>query len=228
MLTDDDDDDATTHFLVGTAAEGQVGNVTASASLNWHWNWAESAARQYTLARQARAELDANPSGGECVPNEFYASLLAITASAFALEALKNELVSVGIAPTTVLAQIPGVVRKNTSSITTADRVFDALTCACGVDATTGKEIDWLFVTRNAAVHPRSKMEPTKTHPSKYFSVPGPNATYALENARRAIVIVRNVFCACTASPKPAAQQWLDRASGGVVVPLQRIDEVLT
>lgn len=202
--------------LSGADASGSAGAVTASASLNWHWSWAWCAADQYETAARARDDLLATRDGIH-IQREFHASLLAVAACAFSLEALHNELAPIVVDALTLSSW-------KRSKPSRAARAHQTLPRAGRLAATARADIGWLFGFRNGAVHPISRSLPPPMHPSGHSHVAQPEAAYTVENAKRALRLVRDSFAGCVDHPSRLARAWMVREGGGLIQAVAQID----
>ena len=96
-----------------------------SAALAWYWVWAEISGEQFSAATAARKRLGESPAGQQHVPmtEEFHASLLAITACAYSLDALDNAL----LLDEAILAAKPNLPAKQNGRKTRRDEYVFAL-----------------------------------------------------------------------------------------------------
>jgi hypothetical protein len=144
-------------------------SVTSSGlvSINNHlWStWMKTAIEQAQRARQARGRLASYPWSPEQSPSaewialleqEFQASLVAITASALALDALYGAAIS---------EQLRGSRSKRAGR---AGKIHELLKDAFDtgpVNKYWADEFKWLFAQRDAGVHPEEKPQPSDRHP---------------------------------------------------------------
>lgn len=166
----------------------------------WIW-WAQIAIEHETTAADARRQaMPLTPAGdgfGEVFSREARSSMIAISAAAHALDALY------------------GSVKSRVPESTAEDRpmhIFDALRAAIYVRGSAGggrwaAELKWLFGLRDAAVHFEEKAMPSVPHPTGTHSGVE-NATYALENANRAVALLIEVLETFVQQPRPDFGEW--------------------
>jgi hypothetical protein len=137
-------------------------------SVNNHlWSaWMKTAIEQAQRARQARGRFASYPWSPEQSPTaewiamleqEFQASLVAVTASALALDALYGAAIS---------EQLRGSGSKRPRR---AGKIYESLKHAFDtgpVNEHWADEFKWLFARRDASVHPEEKPQPSDRHPA--------------------------------------------------------------
>jgi hypothetical protein len=196
---------------VGSAADlcggGKVvahpGGITITTHL---WlTWMEIAIEQARLARRARAEMkrlyDDGDSGAalHLLSQEFRASIVAVAASAHAMDALYGSLVI----PQTAhkLAQNRrGNIRE------ALKRVFDT----GKVNTPWVAGFEWLFQMRDAAAHAQEGALPPEPHPVVGRTGQA-HAQYTVEAAERAVDFALAVLRWCVDHPRskpPATVKW--------------------
>jgi hypothetical protein len=166
----------------------------------WLW-WAEIAIDQERLAREARKEALGLTSSGEgfglVLHRETHASLIAISASAHALDALYG-----------VVADITTPVRASTrwaSLLETFKATFDVLGPAGG--GAWAREFEWLFDLRDAAVHHDEENRDSVPHPTG-TNTSWASVAYSLEAAERAVALLFEVLETGLGSPRPPLAAW--------------------
>ncbi len=190
-------------------ATARVEALPAEIRLRSHlWMfWTRVALQHETMAKAARQELQqATPEArsGVMLENEADAALVAITAAAFALEAITrelDELVAIPAATLQAWRQKPPSADK---------QVLEVLKLAVdprGLVAAWTRELAWLFEVRGGAVHYRGVDEPPKAHPVG-MSVAVAQVTYSSENATRAVDLLVGILETCRDKPKPPVRAW--------------------
>jgi hypothetical protein len=186
----------------------RVGSVNISMTANLWLAWLSIAIERAMEARRVRAEmLLLRDQGGEIVDlisDEFQASIVAVAASAHALDALYGS------------AVIPQSVRdqwrtsgkgKRVGHIQEALKaVFDGGTVSKGWVS----GFEWLFGLRDAAAHALEVAEPPVPHPAG-VSTAQVYVSYSLESAERAVSFALLVFRWCVDHPRlinPMAVKW--------------------
>jgi hypothetical protein len=167
----------------------------------WVW-WAEIAIDQERLAREARAKaLRITPAGGEtfieALACETRASLIAVAASAHALDALY------------------GVMRDIITPVETGTRwstLLETFKAAFNVRGHEGgggwaREFEWLFDLRDSAVHHDEESRESVPHPTG-TNVSWANVAYSLESAERAVNLMVDVLDTAVGAPRPPIADW--------------------
>ncbi|MDO0936498.1 hypothetical protein QQY66_34125 [Streptomyces sp. DG2A-72] len=136
--------------------------------------------------------------------DEFDASLIAVAASAAALEALCGSLVVREVVAGKKLGENqPAKIRESLKLVFVSRPFNDGWTA----------EFDWLYDLRDPAIHHRE--EPKKTVPHRSLGVyTGPEYVhYSTESADKAVHLMLDVLRWCVGNPKPAvpaARTWAE------------------
>jgi hypothetical protein len=140
-----------------------------------------------------------NPKGN--IIEEMHPAMVAITATAHALDGLYDE-----IRP---LAQLPASKGRPKRQ----RRILEALKHAFKV----GKhgqiwlgELDWLFDLRDPAVHPVKKTGPPIPHPSGWGNFAAEYTEYSADAAERALALLESVLRTCVANPRELSRPWAE------------------
>ncbi len=166
----------------------------------WLW-WAEIAIDQERLAREARAEaLRITPTGdgfGEALIRETRASLIAVSASAYALDALYG-----------VMADIIAPVETGTrwSTLLETFKVAFYVHGRPGGGGWAG-EFEWLFDLRDSAVHHDEENRESVPHLTG-TNTSWANVAYSLESAERAVNLMLDVLDTAVLAPRPPVAEW--------------------
>jgi hypothetical protein len=194
---------------MSTASSGLV-------SINNHlWStWMKTAIEQAQRARQARGRLVSltwspeQSSSAEWIAvleQEFQASLVAVTASALALDALYGAAIS---------EQVRGPRSRRSRR---AGKIYESLKHAFDtgpVNRHWADEFKWLFAQRDAGVHPEEKPQPSDRHPLGMNLSPE-YVQYSVEPAERAVAFALAVLRRCVDFPRTGNQEsaaWAIRA----------------
>jgi hypothetical protein len=189
-------------------------------SINNHlWSaWMKTAIEQAQRARQARGRLASYSWSPEQSPTaewiamleqEFQASLVAVTASALALDALYGAAIS---------EQLRGSGSKRPRR---AGKIYESLKHAFDtgpVNEHWADEFKWLFARRDASVHPEEKPQPSDRHPLGMNLSPE-YVQYSVEPAERAVAFALSVLRRCIDFPRTGNQEsaaWTLRARSKV------------
>ena len=174
----------------------------------------KTAIEQAQSARQARGKLASYPWSPEQSPSaewiavleqEFQASLVAVTASALALDALYGAAIS---------EQLRGSRSKRPRR---AGKIHESLKLAFDtgpVNKHWADELTWLFAQRVAGVHPEEKPQPSDRHPLGMNLSPE-YVQYSVEPAERAVAFALSVLRRCVDFPRTGNQEaaaWALRA----------------
>lgn len=197
--------EVTPTVVVGVAS---VGDVSISISANLWLAWLNIAIERAMEACGVRAEmLLLRDQGGEIaglLGDEFQASIVAVAASAHALDALYG------------LAVIPQSVRDQWRTSGKGKRVGhiqEALKAVFDVGKVSKgwvPDFEWLFGLRDAAAHAFEVAEPAVPHPAGVSTAPA-YVSYSRESAERAVSFAMAVFRWCVDHPRPAdpvAVRW--------------------
>ncbi|UQA92171.1 hypothetical protein [Streptomyces halobius] len=179
--------------------------------------WAGIAIDRALVARRARERAEALPvSAAEsyALGEEFDASLVAVAASAHALDALYGSLV--------VRAAVQG--RKLGENRHSNIREALKLVFVSGpFNADWIADFEWLFDLRDAAVHHEEKPKKTVSHPSLGTHTGPEYVDYSTGSADKAVTLMLDVLRWCVDNPKPAvpdARTWAE-ANRPVVADLE-------
>jgi hypothetical protein len=140
---------------------------------------------------------------------EFQASLVAVTASALALDALYGAAISEQLR------------RQGPTGRRRVGRVLESLKHAFEtgpVNQDWANEFKWLFALRDAGVHPEEKPKPSAQHPLGMNLSPE-YVQYSVESAERAVAFALSVLRRCVDFPRSGNQEaaaWADRARSKV------------
>jgi len=166
----------------------------------WVW-WADIAVDQERSARGARREALAQgihgEGFGEALMLETRASLIGVSASAHALDALYGVF-------STIIPSPPTGTRWS--------RILEAFRRAFFVRGRAGgggwaRELEWLFDLRDAAVHHEEEDREPVPHPTGTH-VSWATAAYSLEAASRAVDLLFDVLETAVATPRPPLEPW--------------------
>ena len=183
----------------------RLGRRSPGFSIGMHrimWaTWVEVAVEHELEARRSFQNIVSNPhTAGDYLIREFRASLVAVTASAYTIEAVYGD----------IKYRIP-VQDRDGGRAKELRRAFrDAFgLLGCAVDHRMAEELSWLFKWRHAAVHPYTELETPAPHPA------GPNtgAEHSRFNAitsGRAVDAAMTILAAAEAPPK-ALNRWIHR-----------------
>jgi hypothetical protein len=179
------------------------------ATLMWS-RWAGIALAHLQAARQALARLQAEPDSSKWAPEDLNtdveASMQAIAASAFAVEALWKRLQQVldaaGAEPN--LSGSRGDAGK-------ALRIIEASTAH--PPARLKKDLEWLYGERTSLVHFKDeRSRPTRPHPVLPTNVAYEHARFSATSAQRAAEILMCCLRACITNAASATQGWADES----------------
>lgn len=182
----------------------RLGRRSPGFSIGMHrimWaTWIEVAVEHELEARRSFQKILSNlHTAGDYLISEFRASLVAVTASAYTIEAVYGD----------IKYRIP-VQDRDGGRAKELRRAFrDAFGLRGAVDHRMAEELSWLFKWRHAAVHPYTELETPAPHPA------GPNtgAEHSRFNAMtsgRAVDAAMTILAAAEAPPK-ALNRWIDR-----------------
>ncbi len=189
-------------------ANGAVVSLLTGTQTAIHW--AQIAVSNAHAARRARQGLaDAQRRGSPlefALAAELHASLIAISAAAHAVEALFAEL-----KPLVVTADAAKRWKQNGTK--RRGQIRETLRQGFRlVGEHWGRDFDWLFDLRNAALDPGlAAGDPhAGSHPLGIGAAPE-FCEFTSEQAERAARLVVDVFRTCAAYPWPATRAWADR-----------------
>lgn len=181
-------------------AVAQGGSVEVMMSAALWAQWFEVATDRDEAARAARADAVAKKRHGQEVAHalsrEHTAALVAVSASAHALDAIYGQLVTDAI--------------KEDGPREGAGREAHIRECLKRRFRIGGQlekrwisEFRWLFELRDAAVHAQVIMRPSAVHPSGVSNTSQDAADYCADSAMRAVDLLRDVLVTCAETPKP-------------------------
>jgi len=173
--------------------------------------WTEIALEQTQAASEARSRglpyrsTDQSHLFAAALHDEMKASMVAIAAAACAIDAFLKKAVQKRI-------QVPDTTAEEwtTDGIGRMARFWKTL--QLGFDVGEDKvqrwqtEFDWLYPTRNKAVHFEEVQSGLLPHPSGTNTAPE-LVTYSLEEAERAVDLLIDVLKTCIQNPKPEQRQ---------------------
>lgn len=182
--------------------------VTIKVRTRLAYQWAMIAVDHEVVARAARADGIARAVGvGEAIERELHASMVAIAAAAFAIEAWTKAVESYLPTPTKRARM------SHTQVVRTLERGFD-------VDASRDRwitELFWLFkVARDELVHPVEVETEPVPHPTGTRTTVE-SALYSSETTTRAVDLMIEVLQTCFANPNrdvPELAEEVRRESG--------------
>jgi DNA-directed RNA polymerase subunit RPC12/RpoP len=186
--------------------------VTAYMTTNVWATWLRIAIDRARAARAARADAVSDPAmQAEHLAREFEGSMVAIAASAHALDALYGSSAVPASVRDRFKGKRPG--RRNT--------IREALKAPFDTGPMNDRwvvEFDWLFDLRDDAAHAEETLQPSVPHPIG-SNVSHEWATYRVEAAERAVGFVLDVFTWCVDHPRPSlpdSVQWSTAHRGNV------------
>ena len=176
-----------------------MGAVSILITSNLWFSWMKVAIEHMQEARRARTAAAAPriPSNevSTWMSHEFQASLVAVSASAHALDGLYGSTVI----PQTVRDMWKGRGTKRHGKIREAlKQVFDT----GQVNTKWVADFDWLFDLRDAALHAEEKPWPPVPHPLG-TNTARENVDYSIESAERAVDLAVSVLKWCVDHPRP-------------------------
>jgi len=148
-------------------------------------------------AAEARGHADGGSDDGDRMVSETLAAMVAVSASAHALDALYGSLSRI----------VPTPARSNRRSI-----ILETLKQGFGIGAKQHAwlpEFEWLFELRDGAVHHEEGARHTVPHPRLAVHVGEEMAAYSAESAERAYALVVDVLRTCLENPEPITREWL-------------------
>ncbi len=182
----------------------------AAISIRSHlWiNWAEIAIENEAVARHARHELyPKDPSEG--LRAEMHAGMIAVSASAHALDALYGELQEMIPLPESWRRKEPKTCRGPARHA----RIVETLKLGFALGKAAVEwppRFEWLFDLRDSAVHFEGGFRPPVPHPVGVHTA-DTNVSYALESAQSTVDLLLEVLSTCAASPRdqlPSIVKW--------------------
>jgi hypothetical protein len=184
--------DATTGELVDSSMITEV-----RTDIFEHWlRIAEKASDDSEAARKVAVEVDPedNVAFGEALEHEFEASLVAVAASAFAIDAFYASVLE--HAPETRVA----AGTRDASIFETLKRAF-ALSPV--QQAALREPLRMVFRLRDEAVHPPATWVRPAHHPIFNLGIEPRFVSYRAENATNAQLLARKLIAVCLRNPKP-------------------------
>ena len=168
---------------------------------NMWWAWIDIAVRHEL---EARDHIGTSTDPSDALGKEFAASLVAVTASAIAVEALHGELKY--LVP-------PRNLDKRGRPNEQYKTVRNTLALAFGLDEPDkqrlGAKLKDLFERRNAAVHPYSEALPPAPHPSGVYTTVELARLFNADTSRKAVDCALDVLAIAAAPPQPT--RWVQR-----------------
>jgi hypothetical protein len=133
------------------------------------------------------------------------ASMVAILASASALEGMRGSLGQHTDCPLPKLAQ---ATRQEAKIMETLKRCF-----VVGRQMQSWTEsLDWLFELRDPVVHSEEKLRKgVVSSDNPNLIVPVESRDYSPASAKKAVGLVREIVGTCVMKPKPCAEEWCER-----------------
>jgi hypothetical protein len=168
---------------------------------NMWWAWIDIAVRHEL---EARDHIGTSTDPSNALGKEFAASLVAVTASAIAVEALYGELKY--LVP-------PQNLDKRERPNEQYKTVRNTLALAFGLDEPDkqrlGAKLKDLFERRNDAVHPYSEALPPAPHPSGVYTTVELARLFNADTSRKAVDCALYVLAIAAAPPQPT--RWVQR-----------------
>lgn len=184
-------------MVVEVHDEGRLTVESADVEITHYlWiDWTRIAQGQFGQARAAReGARTARTAGEDIAPHlevEYFASMVAISACAHALDALYGGLIT--------LMAIPAVAETRHGNI--RDALGKAFVLRNEDSKQWKDEFTWLFNVRDAALHWREASRPVVAHPLQVM-VSANLETYRLEAALRAHRLLRDVLLVAVSSTR--------------------------
>ena len=182
------------------------GSLTSSMRPQIAWElwplWLRVAIDHETLATVARCELmgadgaDNDRRRADLVEEETRAGLVAITAAAFALEAM-------ALSAAARAGLQAGIGRSASAGRRIAEVLKQCFVIPVDRFADWRRSIVEIFGARNAAVHPDAGLQDPMPHPALHAAVPRPAHIYRLENTSAAITAALTTARVASSSPRP-------------------------
>jgi hypothetical protein len=176
--------------------------IEALIESNLWMTWLQIACEHERDAAEARdrAETVEAVEFGEAVGQETRAAMVAVSASAHALDAFYGKVRQVGtLPPNTWETWERNKTRQWGRILETLKHCFDI-----GRHASRwAGALEWLFDLRDSAVHHTSEARPTVLHPTGRSHVAQETLDYSLEAAQRAVGLAIEVMTTCLESPRP-------------------------
>jgi len=210
---------------LGIEARVQGGMMSVQSAIAWYWVWAQSSIDRYEAARAARARLLETPDGQRHLPmmDEFHASLHALAACAFSLEALSND-----VCQDKAIAAIKSTPPKpSTRDLNRGDYIAALLGQLCHLSAKQ-EAVGDLFALRNAAVHPEFELAPSPFHAPIGSHVPAPITKYTVDAAGTYLEILKTVFSDLISSNETLPEAWIRANRAHLQQIVDRVSSVLS
>lgn len=200
-------------------AVASVGTPTVLMRTRLREQWAEIAKEHLAGSKRARAELIEQQANGEpleAMGRELRESMIAVAASAHAIDALYGEVVAVAEARDLVLVDPEQARAWKANKTPRHARIFETLKRAFRFEEGLGHEIEWLFKrVRDPAVHPKTRFEQTTPHPLGLHTSPA-FVLFTVESAQRAVAVLESALSATKDRPQPGWENWTDPRFGGI------------
>ena len=192
------------------AAVAGGGSVEVKIASNLWMTWYYVAADHAAQAAEARERSINAPDGshemGVAFQDEFHAALVAITASAFAVDAWALAVEDQDRAAPRPVPEPDEPCDPPPPRSGRAGAMTELLKSRFDLGrfgAQWGKQIKRLFQLRVSAVHFRSEFFPPQPHPTGKSNVSSEQTIYTAEEARRSVVLALEVVSVCIAQPRP-------------------------
>jgi hypothetical protein len=193
--------------------ERQMGTPSISMGTNLWDTWLDIACERERAATDARRRAESteadNPEHGTAINDELRAAMVAVSASAHALDAFYGRVCQIGTPP-------PGAERWDENRTPRRSRILETLKYNFDIGKHAGdwaKEFRWLFDLRDAVVHHTYDVQPAVLHPTGRSHVSQVNLDYSLEAAQRAVELATEVMTTCLESPRseqPKITEWAE------------------
>jgi hypothetical protein len=215
-LNDDDVDPSRQDAIVSPdtiRARAVVNPVTIKIKSNLWIDWTEIAIEHEVAAQAAR--LDYPEKGGDALHAEKHAGMIAVSASAHALDALYGDLGDIIPLPS-ALTQAWATKRAKTGKGPPRHaRIVETLKIGFALGKAASNwppRFEELFDRRDAAVHFKEDFHIPVPHPVG-ANTAASNVTYSLESASSAVDLVLEVLAVCIQTPReqlPTVVKWAD------------------
>jgi hypothetical protein len=187
---------------VGRATAGSASVQIASS---FWMKWFEIAAEHSRMALEARARAEQAEAGsqemGEAFGEELKASLVAVTAAAFAIDAWY-----IAVKPMIPPQQVAEDAGRAARVIETLKAGFSLGPAA----ARWGSQIKALYRLRDGVVHHTSTFSETQPHPTGLSNVAKENAVYTAERAAWTVDLAVDVMTRCLTAPRSQYSDLVD------------------
>lgn len=191
-------DDSEVIAATGHATLTFSGVATPQMSMPLWFHWAQIAKQQAALSRAAAT---AYPAGN--MLDEMHPAMIAITATAIALDGLYDQVAFVD-------AALPQGSSPSDSRPPRQRVILERLKRAFALGK---KGHDWLIefdrldALRDPAVHPEETLAPPTPHP-RWGNTALEVSLYSAEAAEWAFALLLDVLTTCVANPKPMTKDW--------------------